>query len=641
MSQTTNRTPIAASATFLTQAIALSLAASGGASIAGWALDVPVALQPLATGAAMPLIAACAVAASAAAFYLLHRAKAVARRADMRRDAERASSEAALRWLSTRHSRNLRRLRALTDTVPALLGYIDRNERYRFANQHYQELLGVQPEDLLDCRLRDVVGADTYRELEPHVRQALGGMPADFHCEAVVGGAMRQLRICYLPDYDQSGEVRGFYTMTQDVSAQRRIEEALALSERGMRTITDNLPAQISYVDAEQRYRFANRKCEERFGLARGDIEGKKVSELLGRAAYAKAKEHIASALQGLPTTFEHRSDAGGRERHLLSSYIPDVDAQGKVIGYFAMTQDMTARKDAEIARATSEERLRTVTDNLPVVIAYIDPARRFQFANRTWEQWLNLPRADIVGHRLNAVLGDAMGAKLEPFIAAALGGEQADFEVELAFHDTVRHVRGNFIPHFDEELHVLGVYGMINDITVLKTAEAKLIQMARFDGLTGLPNRGLLNERIENALARARRERSVTSLLFLDIDRFKHINDSWGHAAGDAVLKEFAARLTSCVRATDTVARLAGDEFVILLDGLHHADEAQFVARKIVAAMQREFHVEGRTLRATTSIGITACSNGDSDPDLLLKRADEALYQAKNNGRNTWKLAS
>jgi diguanylate cyclase (GGDEF)-like protein len=202
------------------------------------------------------------------------------------------------------------------------------------------------------------------------------------------------------------------------------------------------------------------------------------------------------------------------------------------------------------------------------------------------------------------------------------------------------RYVRGSYVPDYDSHGEVIGIYGATTDVTTHKQFEKELARMAQYDSLTGLPNRNQFNERITAALQRMRRSGLGVGLLFLDIDGFKGINDSRGHAGGDAVLREFARRLSGSVRETDTVARLAGDEFVVVLEGVHKRDECLFIARKIVAAMQRPFDVNGSELVVTTSIGIAMTTDTGLSADGLLQRADGALYTAKAQGRNRFEMA-
>jgi diguanylate cyclase (GGDEF)-like protein len=185
------------------------------------------------------------------------------------------------------------------------------------------------------------------------------------------------------------------------------------------------------------------------------------------------------------------------------------------------------------------------------------------------------------------------------------------------------------------------GFLGIGSDITQRKQAEARLLYLARFDSLTGLANRGYFLEKLGEAIARSERDGHLLAVMFLDLDRFKQINDTFGHHGGDLVLMEFANRLSHAVRATDTVARLAGDEFVIILDLLHDPDDATAVAEKIASSMQRPFHIFGAEHPVSACMGIVLRRRGETDPEDLLRRADAALYRMKSSGRGNYVIES
>ena len=175
----------------------------------------------------------------------------------------------------------------------------------------------------------------------------------------------------------------------------------------------------------------------------------------------------------------------------------------------------------------------------------------------------------------------------------------------------------------------------MARDITERMRAEEELARMAHYDALTGLPNRALLQGRLTRAMARADRGQTLLAVMFLDLDQFKEINDSLGHAVGDAVLKEIALRLESGLRATDTVARLGGDEFTILLEDVRSAEEISRIAEKLLRAISERADVAGHELHLSTSIGVTVYPLDGRDADTLLRNADLAMYHAKQEGRN------
>ena len=181
---------------------------------------------------------------------------------------------------------------------------------------------------------------------------------------------------------------------------------------------------------------------------------------------------------------------------------------------------------------------------------------------------------------------------------------------------------------------------GILRDITERKQLEEKLVFLAQYDALTGLPNRSLFMERLSSAVLRAQRSQKGIGILFLDLDGFKQINDTLGHQSGDDLLKQFADRLATLVRKTDTVARLGGDEFTLLLEGLTAPQKAAaVVAEKIIAAIQAPFWLAGKAVVVTTSIGVAVYTDGEVNADELLSRADHAMYQAKHGGKNHWRM--
>ncbi len=426
------------------------------------------------------------------------------------------------------------------------------------------------------------------------------------------------------------------YRMLGQIRLRLDIQERLANSEKRLRTITDHMPAFIAYIDRDQRYRFCNDTYVEAFGMPKEELLKRTMRELFGEDAYATILPHVQRVLAGEKVVFERQSAERGLGCYSLYHYVPDTDDHGVVLGFYAMVLDITPRRTAELQLSSQEKLLRGLTDHLPALVSYIDREERFQFNNQPYESWLGKPLSEITGKHVREACGDEAYFKYKRFFDQALAGKRADFAFADERDGNKRYYNAAYIPQFDEDGKVVGVCCMINDITEIKKVELQLIKLARVDALTGLPNRVQFDESLKKAIARSRRGGLSMALMYLDIDRFKSINDTYGHQVGDDALVEFARRLSSVVRKTDIVARLSGDEFVIILEEMKNEAEAEIVANKIIAAMGVPFMLGGVEYRVTTSIGI-AVLHDDADSQALLRRADKALYHAKAAGRNAF----
>ena len=242
----------------------------------------------------------------------------------------------------------------------------------------------------------------------------------------------------------------------------------------------------------------------------------------------------------------------------------------------------------------------------------------------------------------MRELLGDAAYESVEPHIRAALGGKAVTFQSEMTHSDSYVCYEAHYIPQFAMDGDtVVGFHAVITDITRQKFEEKKrLVNLARVDPLTGLVNGAGFDLRLADAMGRSQVAGTLMALMYLDIDRFKQVNDGFGHNAGDLLLQAFAGRLLKTLRSTDTVARLGGDEFTVIMENLPRPEVATLVAAKIVQAIGAPFSIERQAVSVTTSIGVAFYQGGALSADLLLKRADEMLYQAKGAGRNNVQVA-
>lgn len=301
--------------------------------------------------------------------------------------------------------------------------------------------------------------------------------------------------------------------------------------------------------------------------------------------------------------------------------------------------RDIGELRLAEEKLSGSEKRLRAIADNLPVLISYIDRDLTYRFVNRTFERWTGMPPEQVLNRQVAKVLGEEKFALRRDKLIRALAGERVEFEIATTGAGVLRQLQTIYIPDMAADGSVAGIYTLSTDITALHGAQQQLQTMARFDALTGLPNRYQMNEKLLEAIARCRRSQHPMAVMFLDLDHFKTINDSLGHAAGDEVLKEFGRRLKASVRETDLVCRMAGDEFLIILESLGSAAETENIAAKILANLSAPLEIQGSALRMACSIGIAYCQGQPLLPDALIDQADQALYRAKQAGRARFSL--
>lgn len=294
-------------------------------------------------------------------------------------------------------------------------------------------------------------------------------------------------------------------------------------------------------------------------------------------------------------------------------------------------------REIAEAQTRDSERRLKLLTDHVPVVIVYIDREHRYQFINATFEKWFGRSQQESLMQSIREVLGEEAYQLREQYLRRAFAGEEVEYEFTIGGEGDAgrRAFQTSYVPDVGESGTVEGVYGLIHEITKTKAMHTALQFAAATDTLTGIANRRRFDEQLAQSMQRTRAARAPMALAYLDIDRFKAINDSLGHKAGDEVLKEFASRLVRSVRASDLVARLAGDEFVIILEGVNGAAEVRHVGAKIIDAIRQPFELASGPLPVTTSIGIAIFREGALTAAQLLDLADQALYAAKGQGRD------
>lgn len=330
----------------------------------------------------------------------------------------------------------------------------------------------------------------------------------------------------------------------------------------------------------------------------------------------------------------------GQAPRTVLCNAEPLMGPDGTLLGAVCVMHDITQRLAAQERLRESEQRLRTLADNMPALVAHVGADLRYRFVNRPYAQWFGLEAETILGRQMSEILRREHYVGVLPQLQQVLAGQKVSFDVDVVRGGELRHMHATYIPdgpaapNVDGHLRCAGFHLMVHDLTEKTQLTRMLHERALTDELTGLPNRAAWNDELQRGVARAQRAGVAATVMFLDLDGFKQVNDTYGHAAGDTVLCEFAHRLRGCLRRSDFIARLSGDEFVVLLDRLAHPDvDPSVVAAKVLAAMASEVYLDGQVLRLRPSIGIAVQRGPDRNALRLMQAADKAMYQAKRSG--------
>ena len=401
--------------------------------------------------------------------------------------------------------------------------------------------------------------------------------------------------------------------------------------EAHLSLIADAVPALIAYYDVkEQRCQFANRRYAEFNGYTVETILGKTVREAIGEVAWSKIGPYVEQALAGKSTTYTRdQLLPTGETRRIEVKLLPHFDDDQVLEGAFVLINDITDHWSTEQSLRQSEERMRRFFEATEEGIIFHKDLV-ITDSNEAMTRITGYSRAEGLGRKTL----DFMPERWHPMIIDdALRGNEALYEVTILHkdgHEVAVECMSREMPIAGEKQRLI----VVRDITARKAAQARIEFLAMHDALTQLPNRAYLMERLDGILALARRQQRQAAVLFLDLDKFKKVNDSLGHHVGDGLLREVARRITATVRDSDVVARLGGDEFIIVLSDITSSDDAAAVAGKLIEVVSAEFVMEGHLINVSPSIGISVFPADGATTDQLVRHADAAMYHAKESGR-------
>ena len=425
--------------------------------------------------------------------------------------------------------------------------------------------------------------------------------------------------------------------------AEQRAELRLALRQAELATaVLDQATDAIEVTDAQARLLYVNPAFEQTTGYRREEVLGKTPAELFrGGQHEDQMYEEISTAIEAGQVW--QGAYLGRRKDGSLypqdATIFPIHNRAGQITNHVAIKRDVSDRKRTQEKLGNSLSLLQaTFEATADGILVTNSEGNILNFNQKFAELWRHQPIAWDAFHDLSFI---ASFLKQPQQFLTRIQSLYAQPQVES--HDILdledgRYLEGRSCPQRLGDA-VIGRVWSFRDVTERLQTETQIRYQAAHDLLTGLPNRKSFNDRLTEALAQAMRHQHKLAVMFLDLDRFKLINDSLGHAAGDLLLREVAQRLKGCLRRHDMVARWAGDEFTVLISDITGIDDAVQVAQKILNAMKPNFNLEGQQLHISNSIGIALYPNDGSDAETLLKNADAALYRAKDSGRNGYHL--
>lgn len=460
------------------------------------------------------------------------------------------------------------------------------------------------------------------------------------HADGTVVSARFHVSASRNPD----GSIVYLVAHAEDITESRRTEEALALSEDRFRAASEASLDSLVMMDAVRddagtivdfTITVANENAAKLFGLPVADLLGKRVTRHFPPAHKdALLKKYVDVVESGEPVNAEYPAAHPRVQATWIREQIVKVDD-----GVAMTSSDISDQKNAELTVRESEERYRALLLHAIDVVCIIDPGGFIRYTSPAVERVLGYnPEEFCQLHPFDLVHPTDLDSWLEQWRNLE-GRLDARFTAEVR----ARHRDGGY-RWFEVSLRDLRHDDRINgfvvhfyDVGDRREAQEALVHQTLHDGLTGLPNRALLLDRLGHALDRSLRREHSAALLFLDVDHFKAVNDALGHATGDALLREVASRLRSTMRPEDTVARLGGDEFVICCEEIDDVTGAIAMADRIREVFAEPFHPDGHELTVGTSIGVALATSTTEGPEALLRDADAAMYVAKARGRDRY----
>ncbi len=531
------------------------------------------------------------------------------------------------------------------------IAHLDLDGQWIEVNQALCDIVGYPHDELIQLNFQHITHPPDLAEDLGLAEQLLTGEITHYHLEKRYvrkTGELIWIKLSATLVRDSENLPLYFVAVVENIHDRKLAEEALAISQRRLEVAMDAARlGMFDFYGPTDSRNYWSLWVRRHFGI-RDDspLSYERLVKAVHPDDWPRAREVMNSCMQmpDMPYHVEYRTigESDRALRWIEASGRSMLDADTGVIRLIGTTLDITTKKLATLEARANESRIRTAFDNIPDILVIYDRNLIIRYINPVVEATSGMAPSAFIGRREDEIFSPSMIEPWQPQLLAAFEeGARQHVEVTLPLLPGERHLSITFVPLRDPHGFVNEVMGIVRDLTDQKKAEQDAVAAALHDPLTGLPNRVLLFDYSLHLFDASRNHDKQGALLFVDLDRFKLVNDLHGHQVGDELLQIVAARLKGEARETDQVFRLGGDEFLVLMPEISDSSEAAFLAQRLTEALSLPFAVGDTELLISASTGIALYPRDGKDMLSLLNAADHAMYNAKQSGKNHWEFYS
>ena len=546
--------------------------------------------------------------------------------------------------------------REITENSSDVIIITESNGNIKYCSRSVERCLGYKPEELTGKNAFNFIYADDLPRAANDYSKAIQtkdtAIPNEFRV-VHKDGSVRLFEGLGKNLLDNPS-VAGFIMNIRDVTESKQLEiqkeaaqKSLRESEEKYRTILEKMEEGLFELDLKGNITFVNDAECRKLGYSREELTGMNYRQFQDENTAKKTRQIFSEVykkeepIQLLDVEIIRKN--GSKAFNEISVSLLK-DKQGKATGFRGISRDVTVRRQMEEMIRQSEEKYRTIINEVDEWYFEIDLAGNVIFVNDAIVRSVGYPPERLIGLNYKSFTSEERSGEVFKIFRQVYETREPtkNFPYEFVLPDgKITFFELSVFPKLDDQGKVVGFRGVGHDVTERKRTEEQLNYIATHDFLTGLPNRMLLMDRLKMATAQAKRNAQKLALMMLDLDNFKNVNDSLGHMVGDKLLKEISLRLTGRLRQNDTICRLGGDEFIILLPAIERVEDAVEVAKIILESFEQSFICNDHLINSSISIGIAIYPDDAQDIDALMKNADMAMYYVKAHGRNGYHLFS